>query len=118
LLTSLLSFNVGVELGQLAVLALMVPALHLLFRFVVPERVGTIVLSALVAHTAWHWTGDRWDRLRQFAWPVMDAALLATVVRGLMLLVLAGIVAWIFFEVLARRPAATPIADDPRERGA
>jgi uncharacterized membrane-anchored protein YitT (DUF2179 family) len=118
LLTSLLSFNVGVELGQLAVLAVMVPALHVLFRFVVPERIGTIVLSALVAHTAWHWTGDRWDRLHQFAWPAMDAALLASVVRGLMLLVLAGIVAWIFFGVLARRPDGTTIADDPRERGA
>jgi hypothetical protein len=118
LLTSLLSFNVGVELGQLAVLAVMVPALHLLFRFVVPERIGTIVLSALVAHTAWHWTGDRWDRLHQFAWPAMDAALLTAVVRGLMLLILAGIVAWICFAVLARRADGTTIADDPRERGA
>jgi hypothetical protein len=35
-----------------------------------------------------------------------------------MLLVLAGIVAWIFFEVLARRPGGTTIADDARERGA
>ncbi|HKF67843.1 MAG TPA: HupE/UreJ family protein, partial [Vicinamibacterales bacterium] len=49
LLTSLLSFNVGVELGQLVVLALLVPALDLLFRYVVAERMGTIILSALVA---------------------------------------------------------------------
>ena len=48
LLTSLLSFNVGVELGQLAVLAVMVPALQVLFRFVLSERIGTIMLSALV----------------------------------------------------------------------
>src|SRR6185436_1859036 len=33
LLTSLLSFNVGVELGQLAVLVVLVPALSLLFRY-------------------------------------------------------------------------------------
>ena len=33
LLTSLLAFNVGVELGQLFVLALLVPALDLLFRY-------------------------------------------------------------------------------------
>ena len=117
LLTSLLSFNVGVELGQLAVLAVMVPALHLLFRFVVPERIGTIILSALVAHTAWHWTADRWGRLRQFAWPAMDAALLATVARGLMLLVLVGIVVWTV-GVLVRRPAEAHIADERRERGA
>jgi hypothetical protein len=62
LLTSLLSFNLGVELGQLAVLVVMVPALQLLFRFVVSERIGTIILSALIAHSAWHWTGERWER--------------------------------------------------------
>src|SRR2546428_5983464 len=60
LLTSLLSFNVGVELGQLLVLLLLVPALDLLFRRAVPERTGTIVLSALVAHTAWHWMTERY----------------------------------------------------------
>ena len=62
LLTSLLSFNVGVELGQLLVLVVLVPALQLLFRYVVAERIGTIILSALVAHTAWHWTPERWER--------------------------------------------------------
>ena len=38
LLTSLVSFNIGVELGQLLVLVLLVPALSLVFRFVVAER--------------------------------------------------------------------------------
>ena len=46
---SLLSFNVGVELGQILVLVLLVPALSGIFRFVVAERMGTILLSALVA---------------------------------------------------------------------
>jgi hypothetical protein len=70
-LTSLLSFNVGVELGQLLVLVLAVPALDALFRYGVPERIGTIVLSALVAHTGWHWMTERGSRLAQyqFAWP-------------------------------------------------
>jgi hypothetical protein len=66
LLTSLLSFNVGVELGQLVALLVLVPALDLLFRFVVAERMGTIILSALVAHTGWHWMTERWGRLRQY----------------------------------------------------
>ena len=48
LVTSLLSFNVGVELGQILVLAVSVPALALLFRRAVPERMGTIILSVLV----------------------------------------------------------------------
>ena len=38
---------------------LLVPALDLLFRSAVAERVGTIILSALVAHTAWHWMIER-----------------------------------------------------------
>ncbi len=72
LLTSLVAFNAGVELGQLAVLLVLVPALSLLFRFVGTERIGAMILSAFVAHTAWHWTIDRADRLRQFPWPAID----------------------------------------------
>ena len=73
LLTSLLAFNVGVELGQLVVLAVMVPALHLVFRFVVAERMGAIILSAIVAHTAWHWMTERGSQLLQFPPPIIDA---------------------------------------------
>ena len=87
LLTSLLSFNLGVELGQLLVLVLMVPALDILFRFVVAERMGTIILSALVAHTAWHWMIDRFGVLRQFPWPQPTAADLASGIRWLMALI-------------------------------
>ena len=95
LLTSLVSFNLGVELGQLLVLAVSIPLLNLLFRYVVAERMGTIILSALVAHTAWHWMTDRWTTLRQFPfqWPVLDAAFLASAMRWAMVLVaLAGLV--------------------------
>jgi hypothetical protein len=104
LLTSLLAFNVGVELGQLLVLVLLVPLLDLLFRFAVAERMGTIVLSALLAHTGWHWLIERFDRLRQFRfeWPVLSAALLATATRWLMLAVIAGGLAWLVFGVFLR----------------
>jgi hypothetical protein len=97
LLTSLLSFNVGVELGQLVVLALLVPALELLFRFVVAERMGTIIVSALVAHTGWHWMTERFDRLRQyqFQYPVIDALFLLTLVRWLIVAVATAAVAWL-----------------------
>ena len=98
MLTSLLSFNVGVELGQLLVLVLVIPVLQLFFRYAVAERMGTIILSAIVAHTAWHWMLDRGSVLRQFRfeWPALDAALLATVLRWLMFfLILAGIL-WLF----------------------
>ena len=84
LATSLLSFNVGVELGQLFVLAVAVPALALLFKYVVAERMGTIILSALVAHTAWHWMLDRGAVLREyrFEWPVFDAQFAISAMRA------------------------------------
>jgi hypothetical protein len=108
LLTSLLSFNIGVELGQLLVLVLLIPSLDLLFRYVVPERMGTMILSALVAHTGWHWTTERWAALRQFRfqWPVVDAAFLAGAMRWMMLLVIAAGLYWFVFGVLraGRRP--------------
>jgi hypothetical protein len=103
LLTSLLSFNIGVELGQLLVLALMIPALDLLFRFVVAERMGTIILSALVAHPAWHWMLDRWDRLQQYRWPALDALALVAVVRWLMAGVAVAGIVWLVSGFAARR---------------
>jgi hypothetical protein len=118
LLTSLLSFNVGVELGQLAVLAVMVPVLHVLFRLAVPERIGTIILSALIAHSAWHWTGERWGRLRQFAWSAPDLASLVTIVRILIILVVFSAIAWMVFNALARKAGDTAVVNERRERGA
>ena len=64
-LTSLLAFNVGIELGQLLVLVLLVPALNLLFRYV-DGRVGGIVIAVIVGHTAWHWLGERLTALAAF----------------------------------------------------
>lgn len=101
LLTALFAFNVGVELGQLLVILSLVPALHLLFRFV-PERIGTIVLSALVAHTAWHWMTERGEILARFPRPAVDAALFVDAMRWLMaLLILAGTV-WLVNGALRR----------------
>jgi hypothetical protein len=64
-LTSLLSFNVGIELGQLLVLLLAVPALNFLFKLV-DERAGGIVIAVVVGHTAWHWLGERLAALSAF----------------------------------------------------
>ena len=65
LLTALLSFNLGVELGQLLVIALAMPAFAALYRWVVNERMGGILISALIAHSAWHWMTARAADLRQ-----------------------------------------------------
>jgi HupE / UreJ protein len=117
LLTSLLSFNVGVELGQLLVLVLLVPVLQLFFRYAVAERMGTIILSAIVAHTAWHWMLDRGSVLRQFRfeWPVLDATLLALVLRWLVLFTILGGLLWLVRMASQRWTSRTASARLPAE---
>lgn len=118
-LTSLLSFNLGVEIGQLFVLALMIPLLNALFRFVVKERMGTIILSALVGHTAWHWMGDRAALLRQyqFNWATLDAALLARTLPWAALgLIILG-VSWPLLTKLRRAEAARGAPRRPEVAG-
>ena len=108
LLTSLFSFNVGVELGQLLVLAIAIPGLVLLFRYVVAERIGTIILSTLVAHTAWHWLSDRYTTLRQyrFEWPAIDALFLVGVMRWAMAIVALAAAWWLIGVLRGLRPWA------------
>jgi hypothetical protein len=104
LLTSLLSFNLGIEAGQLLVLAALVPLLELLFRYTAAERMGVVILSAIVAHTGWHWMTERGERLMQFRfeWPAFDALLLASLLRGLMLFVALAALLWLA-SLVARR---------------
>ena len=99
LLTSLLAFNVGVELGQLLVIVLLVPTLSVLFRYALAERAGTILLSALVAHTAWHWMSERGSQLMQFQFqprlPAFDLTLLASAMRWGMLVLIIVLLVWL-----------------------
>ncbi len=83
------------ELGQLLVVAVLVPALALLFRYVVRPRPGAILLSALVAHSAWHWMTERGAVLKEyeFQWPVLDLALLAGLARAMMLALIVALAA-------------------------
>ena len=93
LLTSLFAFNVGIELGQLAAIAVMLPVLALLRRSLLRGRVGLIVLSALVVHTAWHWMTDRAEALWRMPWPqpgFADIAVLGLWI-GLVLLAAGGL---------------------------
>lgn len=94
LAASLVSFNVGVEVGQVLVLVLLVPALGLLFTRVVAERMGAIVLSALVAHTAWHWMTERGAALGDY-----DFAADTTFVRMIVRVAIAGVAVWGAFWV-------------------
>lgn len=97
LLTSLVSFNVGVEFGQLFVLALTVPLLEFLFRKVLPEVGGIVVLSALLAHTGWHWMTERGSQLIQYDFraPSMGVGFTATALRWLMLVLIIFGTGWL-----------------------
>jgi HupE / UreJ protein len=110
LLTSLLSFNVGVELGQLLVLVLMVPGRGRHVRYLGAGRLGTKKLSAIVAHTAWHWMTDRYAVLQQFPWPEITAADAASAIRWLMLLIVLVAGAYL----LGRAGASAHDSDTPR----
>ncbi len=94
LVTSLLAFNLGVEIGQLAVLIILLPVLSLLFKHALAARIGNLMLSALVAHTAWHWMLERGEQLAKFPWPVFDAAFAASAMRGLIALIVVGALVW------------------------
>ena len=72
------------------VLALLVPLCNLALRLGLPVRISVIIVSALVAHTGWHWMLERGERLTRLPWPALDAATLAGAMRwaiGALLLV-------------------------------
>jgi hypothetical protein len=116
-LASLLAFNLGLEAGQLVALAVMLPLLAVLFRFVVRPQIGTVILSLLVAHSGWHWTIDRYSILSRFRfeWPTLDAAFFVIVLRWMMVVVALAGVAWLIFGVFGRRDSTT-ITPEPAEK--
>ena len=65
LLIALVGFNLGVEIGQLILLAIALPILGLIFRFLMADqqKLFVWVFSAIVAHSALHWTADQWQLL-------------------------------------------------------
>lgn len=91
LLSALAAFNLGVESGQLLVLAMALPLLWLVRRYAgrPRERLITIVGSVIVGHTAWHWLTERGAALAEhrgkLAWPALDAAFALGAVRAALL---------------------------------
>ena len=106
LVSALAAFNVGVELGQLAVLAAAVPVLWLVRRHVgLPrERLVTIVGSAFIAHSAWHWLVERVESLSSYkgslAWPALDASFALGALRAALLAAVALAVALAMRQIL------------------
>jgi hypothetical protein len=90
LAASLLAFNIGVELAQVAVLLVAVPVMTWLFKRVVAERMGAIILSAIVAHTAWHWMLERGATLGSYSFAMTGAE----VIRLLIVAVAGAAIIW------------------------
>jgi HupE / UreJ protein len=103
LLVSLLSFNVGIEIGQLAVLCVFVPALALLFRGRMAGRMGIIVLSAIIANVAWQWMVQRGEVLWQTPWPQITMPAALTLGRWVLALSLAVGAAKLLAKWMARK---------------
>jgi hypothetical protein len=103
-IAAVISYNLGLELGTLIILAIVVPAANLVFSQVVPERAGIIVASVLVGHTGWHWMTDRAAIARLSSWPLMDLNLMLMVVRWLLAIAVIGGAAWFIAGLLKKKP--------------
>jgi hypothetical protein len=63
-----------------------------------------IILSAFVAHTAWHWMIERGSTLSEydFAMPAMNLAFAASALRAAIVLLIAGGAVWGMRELVRR----------------
>lgn len=102
LLLSLFAFNIGIELGQLAVLAIMLPAL-VLFRRLVPERTGIVILSSVAALVSGYWIVERWKLFVQATWPRPDADAIFGATRWVAVVLVVLAAAWILSARMAHK---------------
>jgi len=103
LLLSLLSFNLGVELGQLLVLLIVLPVLALFFRLPFAPRYGVLLLSILIADTGWRWLLDRASNLWRVDWPIPRVTTVLALLRwGALAALLAG-ATWLAIRSLRGR---------------
>lgn len=103
LLVSLVSFNIGIEIGQLVVLCVCLPALALLFRGAMAGRMGIIVLSAIVANVAWQWMVERGKVFWLAPWPQPSVAGVMELARWVLALGVAIVAATYLSKWIDRR---------------
>jgi hypothetical protein len=104
--TSLLAFNLGIEIAQVLVIVALVAVTSALFAFAIPARAGTILLSGLIAHTAWHWMLTRGSLLRLYdinlTPPAFDQRFLGDAMRwGTLGLIVAALI-WLMSMVFPK----------------
>ncbi len=110
LVPALAAFNVGIEIGQLAVLVLAVPALAWIGRRASSDRTLVVVGSVLVGHTAWHWMTARGSTLAAYevTAPAMDAHFWLVALRLAFVGVLALGLAWMLRTPFRRLTTTAP----------
>lgn len=95
LVLSLLSFNIGVEVGQLTFLLAALPVLGWLLWNARAERYGLIIISVLVGHTAWHWMLERYNALRQTPLPDLDEVAGPALLGAMLILIVVIAALWL-----------------------
>jgi len=103
LLTSLLAFNLGVELGQILFVAVALTLLSTTAKKLKDHQYAlTIIASVFIAHTAWHWTLERIKVLGQFPFTLaqVDMTLFAQTLRWCILSLAIALLAWAFGKLI------------------
>jgi hypothetical protein len=103
LLTALLGFNLGIEIGQLIALSIFIPCLALVLRGRMQGRMGVSILSAAVGLIAWQWMVDRALTLWQTPWPLPTTAGILIAAQWVVALVVAVGTATLFAKWCERR---------------
>jgi hypothetical protein len=102
-MVSLIAFNLGVEVGQLAFLIVVVRSLALALRRLDVQRVGVVLISAVVAHTAWHWMIERGSALRFIRWPTLEVSWNAIWLLAVAIILVAAISVLALLAIRSRR---------------
>jgi hypothetical protein len=93
-IASIISFDIGLQAGQLVMLGLVAVPLVLLSRLLVAERMRRIILSALLLSVAWNVTQARFLAMKDLQWPMLTAPVLVTASSWLLVIVGAAGALW------------------------
>ena len=111
LISALLAFIVGIELGQIAFLLIAIPLLTLVLRSPRARQAGIVIGSAFIAHTAWHWMLEDAEGLRYVRWPELPStSTLAGLGAARLLVGVACVLVWQGRPLMQRirRPRGAP----------
>jgi HupE/UreJ protein len=104
-LMAIVTFDLGLQAGELALFALVTLPLLILSRVMVNERLRTIVASACLADLAWHALLARGSELDSVQWPIFTPEVLVTATSWLIVVVVAAGVLWFVAGLLKSHQA-------------